>query len=78
MIPFGLVDYAIMLGEFFKKMDTQLVYLGVDGALSRDFYKDKMSHLGAAIERFHSSATSLQSIIQVRFLLKSNPLISRP
>lgn len=55
-----------MLEEFFKKMDTQLIYLGIDDALSRDFYKEKMHHLSVAIDKFHSSATSLQNIVHVK------------
>jgi hypothetical protein len=56
-----------MLEEFLKKMDTHLVYLGIDEAVSKDFYKEKMSHLSEAIENFHSSAIVLQNIAHVDF-----------
>lgn len=58
-----------MLGEFLKKMDTQLIYLGIDEALSRDWYQGKMNHLSEAVEKFHVSATHLQNIIHVLFFV---------
>lgn len=57
-----------MLGEFFVKLEAQLLHMRVDIGLSKNFFLKKMDLLQSAIFEFQKHAIQIQDIIQVNFI----------
>ena len=53
-----------MLREFLKKMDAQLIHIGLAAALGKQFYAQQIARLDSAITEFQQSAQLFQQIIQ--------------
>lgn len=60
IIPFGVDDYALFLAEQLKRMESQLIYLGIDTVIGETNYKTTLQHLSNAISNFHQSGKALQ------------------
>lgn len=58
-------DYASQLEDFRWRMDSQLVHIGMDKALGKQ-YSVKMTMLDVALQEFRGVAVELQHIGQVR------------
>ena len=63
IIPFGVDDYGLFLGEQFKRLKTHLIYLGIDTLLGEGTFLHHMKHLGKSITDFHQLSRALQQII---------------
>jgi hypothetical protein len=59
ILPFDVVDYAVMLTEFVRKLDLQLRHLEVDKALDIEWYRNRLAQLETAISDFHRLAKRL-------------------
>uniref|UniRef100_A0A7E4V175 Glutamate carboxypeptidase 2 n=1 Tax=Panagrellus redivivus TaxID=6233 RepID=A0A7E4V175_PANRE len=63
IIPFGVEDYAVYLVEQLKRMDTQLVYLGVDVLIGEPAYRKAFKSVTKAAAVFHHTAKGFQQLI---------------
>uniref|UniRef100_A0AC35G8C5 Uncharacterized protein n=1 Tax=Panagrolaimus sp. PS1159 TaxID=55785 RepID=A0AC35G8C5_9BILA len=63
VIPFGIDDYGLFLGEQFKKLKTNLIYLGIDTIIGEKTFISMMKSLGKSITDFHQLSRAFQQII---------------
>ncbi|KAI6205494.1 hypothetical protein M3Y94_00798700 [Aphelenchoides besseyi] len=60
IIPFDLQSITGMLSEWVRRLDVQLVHLGLDQALGSDEYREHFNFIDQSIVAFRSAATTLQ------------------
>lgn len=58
-------DYAIMLREFFTKLNTHLIHIGLAAAIGNEFYSKQIERIDNAIIVFQQNAQLFQQIIEV-------------